>query len=297
MGGTVRIWGVRSSIPAPITAAAYKDRLQQALKIGLQSWRENPLASADSVFKELPPALTELRGGETLCVEVQAGELRLICDLGTGARPLGYDLMVRKVHGDLHLFLSSLEWAYIQGWPFFIPGYLASNTAHFYSAGADLEAGMVRQQNLEHFPVEFRDPMHSKKVFEPCLSGQSFTLANARLTLHALPNGSQCLRLEHAAESLGYLANPTGLSLADCTAHFRKVHTLLLGFPTRPEEAGEFVQAAVSWARSCQVKQLVFMHYHPAQDESLLAELEATARSRAGEMVVAFSAEGSEFHF
>lgn len=295
MGDLIRFWGVRNSIPAPISASRYKERLLAAIEELHGSWSERTDTPADAALKLLPPRLTNLVGGETACVEIRLGATHLICDSGTGARPLGYDLMVRKISGDVHLFLSGLDWCYIQGWPFFIPGYIPPNTIHFYSADINLEEGMVRQQNLEHFPVTFTDPGHARKVFHR--SAQEWSIGSGKLRISSLSNGTQCLRLNDSGQSVGYWMNTTNVDLLSYTEFFQNVDFLCLGFPSRREREEDFVTAALALSRACGARHLLLTHYHPAATDEEISAMEERVKSLASDLKVDFAREGQEFLF
>ena len=74
-------------------------------------------------------------GGNTSCVEIAAGDTLIICDAGTGIRPLGDDLMRRygKKPIKATILLSHVHWDHYIGLPFFKPLYLSRN--HFDVGG------------------------------------------------------------------------------------------------------------------------------------------------------------------
>ncbi len=118
----VRFWGIRGSIPTP-------------------------------------GHVTKKYGGNTSCVEIRSDDSLFICDGGTGLRELGSDLMSRgnkSITG--HFFYSHTHWDHIQGFPFFTPAYIPSNTFHVYGTAEgdrrtyELLSGQMRS---DYFPVDF----------------------------------------------------------------------------------------------------------------------------------------------
>lgn len=118
----VRFWGIRGSIPTP-------------------------------------GHVTKKYGGNTSCVEIRSDDSIFICDGGTGLRELGSDLMTRgnkSITG--HFFYSHTHWDHIQGFPFFTPAYIPSNTFHVYGTAEgdrrtyELLSGQMRS---DYFPVDF----------------------------------------------------------------------------------------------------------------------------------------------
>jgi len=84
---SIRIWGVRGSIPCP-----GKD--------------------------------TVIYGGNTSCLEIRADEKLIIVDMGTGIKPLGDWLLandLKKGPIDVDVFISHTHWDHIMGFPMFTP--------------------------------------------------------------------------------------------------------------------------------------------------------------------------------
>src|SRR5205823_4903348 len=71
-------------------------------------------------------------GGNTSCVSLRTSEGKLIVlDCGTGARNLGMSLLdgpFGRGKGQASILLSHAHWDHIQGFPFFVPLYIAGNT-------------------------------------------------------------------------------------------------------------------------------------------------------------------------
>ena len=100
-------------------------------------------------------------GGNTSCVEVvtKAGH-RFVFDCGTGARPLGMDLMANAAKPvTATLLLSHTHWDHIQGFPFFIPLFVPGNSFTVcgplgsHSSLPDVLSG---QMEYTYFPVELK---------------------------------------------------------------------------------------------------------------------------------------------
>ncbi|MDH5655383.1 MAG: MBL fold metallo-hydrolase, partial [Spirochaetia bacterium] len=127
----VKLWGVRGSIPAPMSEADYRDDMLHILSEAKNLWNEDPSLKEEDIFEKLPYNLKRPVGGETTCVEVRHEDTVLILDMGSGARRLGMDLMARKFEGDLNILITHTHWDHIQGWPFFIPGYIPERTVKF----------------------------------------------------------------------------------------------------------------------------------------------------------------------
>ena len=98
-------------------------------------------------------------GGNTSCVEVTTNAgATFILDCGTGARALGAAMMARG-SGSITatILLSHTHWDHIQGFPFFVPLFVAGN--RITVCGPEGSAGSLRevlsgQMEFTYFPVE-----------------------------------------------------------------------------------------------------------------------------------------------
>jgi phosphoribosyl 1,2-cyclic phosphodiesterase len=119
-------------------------------------------------------------GGNTACVEVVIdNDYSIVFDAGTGIRELGKHYLVKNAikndKGDtigmkpvkMGLFVTHTHWDHIQGWPFFVPGFMASSDIKIVGAAkvdARLEDVLKGQQQHQYFPVALGE-MKSKPQF------------------------------------------------------------------------------------------------------------------------------------
>ena len=180
----VRFWGVRGSLPAPLSSALVKSKISAVL----ERIRPADLESADSrerFLAGLPSTLYGTVGGNTPCVEVVTGEgERLVFDAGTGIRHLGLAAVLEQpAPSRYRLFFSHFHWDHLQGLPFFQPAYDPSVTIDFFSPEENLEEKLRGQMREPYFPIDF-DLTASKKAFfhmrEPVRFG------NATVAFHKL---------------------------------------------------------------------------------------------------------------
>ncbi len=81
-------------------------------------------------------------GGNTSCIQVFAGDQRIILDAGTGIRGLGDEMFADDVtHADI--LLTHTHWDHINGFPFFAPAYGSTHSfnimaGHLSKTGAEL---------------------------------------------------------------------------------------------------------------------------------------------------------------
>ena len=128
---------------------------------------------------------TTLYGGNTRGVEVRAEDgTVIILDCGTGARPLGLDLLSRAPSlPPMHILVTHTHWDHIQGFPFFLPAYLAGTRLTVYGArGLDrtLEGSLSGQMQHTYFPVQL-DELRADIAFEE-VAEERFRVGPYRVT-------------------------------------------------------------------------------------------------------------------
>jgi phosphoribosyl 1,2-cyclic phosphodiesterase len=251
---TVRFWGVRGSIPCP----------------GFHTVRY---------------------GGNTPCVEVQAGNHKFIFDGGTGLRVLGQALLPH-LPIEAHIFFSHTHWDHIQGVPFFAPAFIAGNHFHIYgtraSDGKTIEKRLTDQMLHPNFPVPLQIMGGSLDFYDlevgQVVQIEDITIHNAILN-H--PGGSVGYRLEWQGLTISYVTDtehfpdaldPNVLALAN------QAHVLIYDATYTDAEYHEVGNSKVGWghstwqeavkiAEAAQVHQLVLFHHDPLHDDLFLDEM------------------------
>jgi phosphoribosyl 1,2-cyclic phosphodiesterase len=172
----VRFWGVRGSIPTPLTT----DKLRSRIAAVIQRARPSDLVSPESreaFLCRLPPYLFGIVGGNTTCIEVRADDGRMvIVDAGTGIRELGLELArCREAPREHHVLITHYHYDHLQGLPFFDPILREGNRVIFYSPMARLEQYIRGQMRAPYFPVEM-DALPADVEFR-VLEGQAARVA------------------------------------------------------------------------------------------------------------------------
>ena len=101
-------------------------------------------------------------GGNTACVEISCGNTTIICDAGTGIRPLGHELIKRSKGKKIEaaILLSHLHLDHVIGLPFFKPIYQKGNRFVIMNPGRSasrLKADLKKLIGAPYFPVNILD--------------------------------------------------------------------------------------------------------------------------------------------
>ena len=153
----LHFWGTRGSLPAPLGEAAVRAKVREAVLAARGRALATEAAVDEFIERDLPFAVRGTFGGNTSCVEISGGsDDYLLCDLGTGAREFGNQVLARHGPGRPHRFnivLSHVHWDHIMGFPFFGPAYIPGNVIRIHGCHATLQEALLRQQSDPCFPV------------------------------------------------------------------------------------------------------------------------------------------------
>ncbi len=262
---SVRCWGTRGSIPSPGPATAGY-------------------------------------GGNTTCLEVRAGERRIIFDAGTGIRLLGNRLMEENSVREACIFLTHFHWDHIQGFPFFAPVYNPEFKLRIVGPeqeNLDVETLFAGQMGPVYFPIPY-EALSASLTFDHLNEG---VWDHKGIRMRAM-------RMRHPSFTVGYRVEASGKSVV-----FIPDNELVGGpFPTPGgwrEKLEEFVSGAdllihdamftqeeypsrEGWGHStftqtldlavrAGVKQLFFFHHAPERTDAELNQILSRFRSQVQE--------------
>ena len=192
----IKLYGVRGSLPTPLSPDLYKLAISNVLERAYSEWKQNSENfSVQKFLENCHISESSLIGGHTTCVYVEsASGDKVILDCGTGIRSLGNDLLKGGITDDkknLNILITHTHWDHIQGWPFFKLGYVPGVNINFHSTIANLKERMDRQQHQENFPITF-DQMLSTKSFFLEEMNVPFQIGDFEITPFALKHPGAC---------------------------------------------------------------------------------------------------------
>lgn len=262
-----------------------------------------------------PGAGTVKYGGNTACVEIQAGERTIILDAGTGIIPLGRKLAKTKRANEIVLLFSHLHHDHIQGLPFFLPAYLSNAKLNIFGPDGtheSLKDVLEHNQSSETFPVSLRE-MASVKEIQAVRETQVivwdeegvrvaesiFGLSEDSVVIrahksYAHPGGVYAYRITWRGKSIVYATDTEGYvgtdkrlvafaQDADLLIHdaqYSDEHYWggLAGFPSTQGYGHSTASMACAVATAARVKGLILFHHDPAYSDEMVAGLEAAAK-------------------
>jgi phosphoribosyl 1,2-cyclic phosphodiesterase len=291
----IKFWGTRGSLPVSLTAEDVRRKIVSALR-GASGRAFASNHDVEAYVNGLDLAVAGTYGGHTSCVQLETGGPDyVVCDLGSGVRPFGQEVLAHHRSASpqtFHIFLSHMHWDHIMGLPFFQPAYVPGNRIHFYGAHPDLEAALRRQQDPPSFPVDF-SVLRADIDFTCLEAGRRYDIAGMSVTAKL-----QC----HAGNSYGFRFESGGRSVVYTTDSEHK-----LVDPAETQGFVEFFRDAdvvifdamysladvtsvkADWGHSsniigvelCQLagaQHLCLFHHEPANDDDAISRVLADTR-------------------
>ncbi len=238
-----------------------------------------------------PGADKGLAGGNTACIEVCAGDTRIILDAGTGLRILGDE---RMAQGPRHstILLSHLHWDHVCGLPFFTPIYVPGHRVEIASGPngvMPLEEAIRNLFKAPFFPVDYAD-LGGQITTRELKANDKLTIGDITITMAKLnhPDPVYGFRLEHGGQSIVYATDTEHYACVDPTLKKLAAGADILIYDAQyttdeyPSKVGwghSTWQAGAELARAAGVPQLVLFHHDPNRTDAQLAAIERDAQA------------------
>lgn len=293
-GVSVRFWGTRGSLPAPLGLTELRHKLASALVAGAGQDLDS-LEKAQRFVQELPFAVGGTYGGNSSCLELSApGDEFVLLDMGSGARLAGYEALRRLSGrpGTFHIFMSHLHWDHIMGFAFFVPAYIPGQTIRIYGCHEQLEHAFRRQQAEPSFPVDF-SRMGANIEFVKLDPGRSYEIGgywvSARLQLHG--GDSYGYRFEREGKAVVYSTDAEHkpenaedvLSFVELfrdadVVVFDAMYSLAESVSVREDWGHSSNVVGVELCQKAGARKLVLFHHEPVNDDAAIDRLLQEAR-------------------
>ncbi|MBT4739169.1 MAG: MBL fold metallo-hydrolase [Rhodospirillaceae bacterium] len=232
-------------------------------------------------------------GGNTSCLEVFAGDKRIILDAGTGIRQLGFEF-IRDSVKEGFILLTHSHWDHINGFPFFGPTFMPNShfsihAGHLSDHGG-IENVLANQMANPTFPVPL-EALQAELDFVDFHAGENWELyPGINLITKPLnhPNGATGYRIEHDGKSICYVTDtehiigkPDETVLALIEGADLVIYDSTYTDEEFPEKIGWGHSTWEEGIRLCKVagvKQLAIFHHDPDHNDDFMRDIEHKAR-------------------
>lgn len=291
----VVFWGTRGSLPTAMTGHDIREKIVSALVTANgRSFRNR--AAIDEFVDSLPFAVNSTFGGNSSCVEIVADcPEHIICDMGSGARPLGQAKIARfgvPNPQTYHIFISHLHWDHLMGFPFFTPMYIPGNRIVIHGCHAQLEEAIRLQMRAPCFPVDYSQA-GAKIEFDLMTPGKPHFICGLNVTpklqLHA--GDSYGYRFDSADKSVVYSTDSEHKlddieSFDEFIRFFDKADLVIFDAMYSLAEAASVKSdwghssnvVGVELCQAAAAKKLALFHHEPIHDDKQLSRLLAETR-------------------
>jgi len=287
----VRFWGVRGSLPAPITPERVKSKISAIIE---QITPEDIMNAEcrERFLAELPPWLFGTVGGNSPCVTVDFEDSKecIVFDCGTGIREFGmYQIKENRNSMQYYIFLSHFHWDHIQGLPFFGPGYNPAVAMNFYTPFPNVKKLLSGQMVTPYFPIGL-EAMGARKTFNQMKGKVNITGRIVSFKKMNHPGGSYAYCVNDNGKRIIY-STDTELTSDDFQktdeniSFFKNADMIIIDCQYTLGEAIEkynwghsAFSLAVDFAANWGIKHMVMFHHDPSYDDHKLYGILQSAR-------------------
>lgn len=232
-------------------------------------------------------------GGNTTCLEVDAGGHLFILDAGTGIRELGEDIQ-RSDQDHVRILLTHTHWDHINGFPFFAPAFNPKKSFEIMAGHLYNKSGVqhVFESQMENpvFPVPL-EAMTAELYFVDFKAGEDINIApkvKVRTALLNHPNDATGYRIDYDGKSICLITdtehipgqpdqNILGLIEGADLVVYDSTYTEE-EFPDKVGWGHSTWEEGVRLCKAANVKQLGIFHHDPTHDDAFMDKLAEDAK-------------------
>lgn len=304
----VKLWGVRGSLPSPVTPTKLSERFEELLGEFERFMKADPTMTAERFLDAIPSQWVGGYGGNTSCGEITHGKSRLIIDGGSGIRNLSEQLVRDEpALKDYHIFFTHFHWDHLIGLPFFIPMYIKGKTIHIYGVQEDLETCIRGMFSKPQFPVPF-SVVQERVKFHRLEPRRPVQVGELVVTPYELDHPDPCwgVRVEAGGKAVAWAVDnectrTTREQLGKDVALYRNADLMVFDAQYSFHEAME----KINWGHSSGpigidlalregVKQALFVHHDPAASDEMIRDAEEQTQHYFEEIMRARQKSGME---
>lgn len=271
----IKLLGARGSLPTPMHPQILEKRLIERAK----SFKASSARSSKEYFDSLPIYMKGGYGGNTICVEVCAGEQKFLIDAGTGIRNVIDPYMksaLGKGQGEMHLFFTHFHWDHVMGLPFFPPLYIKGNKIHLYAVQKELPLMMETLFQKPFFPIPFK-ALGAEIIFHQLEPRKPLQFKDFQITPYLLDHPDPCwgYKVQSAGKSYAHCVDTEAKrvspqDLGEDLPLYTDIDLMLFDGQYSVEEASE----KVNWGHATaprgleiglreKIKKIIFVHHDP----------------------------------
>lgn len=284
----IRFWGVRGSIPTPLTPQQIQSKIMAAVQRITPGDLKNSETRARFVLS-LPSWIFGTTGGNTACVELIHNNTDIILDAGTGLRVLGKS---KKCPQKYHLFLSHFHWDHINGFPFFDHAFNPNLEIQVYSHQKDAQKYFYNQMSEPYSPPSVAPSITKNIVFNNLQEDKQFFIDDIKVNSHKMrhPGDSYSFSFEVNGKKFVYatdveLKSTDFSSQTDGQEVFRNADVIVIDSQYTVQE----VYRKENWGHSAfcyvidfaifwNIKNIYLFHHEPTYDDRKLDSILQAAR-------------------
>ena len=285
----IQFWGVRGSIPTPLTPQQIQSKIIAAVQRITAADIESS-ETREKFISSLPDWIYGTTGGNTPCVQVTDGDTNIILDCGTGLRVLGKSQTSSK-NNHYHILLSHFHWDHIQGLPFFDQAYRPDSIIDFYSPFPGAKKLLEKQMSRPYYPVTF-EAFTKNFNFHTIRRGEEFKIGDLTVNFCKMshPGNSYSYAFSKDGKKFVY-ATDVELKTKDFDENeqsskvFRNADVIVLDSQYTVEEAYKKENwghsafcYAIDFAVHWNIKELYLFHHEPTYDDKKLSSILQAAR-------------------